>query len=79
LGKRRAGTFRARREAKAGEFGYPDLDAYLRARYGEQGALLKELSRELGAAYTAVRADLVRAGIPVRRGRPRRHSHDAYS
>jgi hypothetical protein len=78
LGKGRAEAFRARRESRARELGYPDLAAYLRQRYVIDGALVADLMRELGAAWSAVVADMDRAGIPRRsRGAARARAHAA--
>ena len=63
LGVRRAEAFRARRERRARELGFPDLAAYLHQRYVVDGARVVDLARELGAALSAVIADMNRAGI----------------
>lgn len=74
LGRSRARAFRDKREARATELGYATLAAYLQTRYVVAGATIDELCDELGASYSAVRAELRRAGVNVRRGsapRPR--------
>jgi hypothetical protein len=69
LGSRRAAAHRAQREARARALGFDDLEGYLRAAYVEGGARIEDLQRQLRAGYSAVRGDLRRAGISVRRGR----------
>jgi hypothetical protein len=71
LGTDRAARYRADRAARAAELGFDSLDAHLQQRYVKDGARLEDLQRELAASYSAVRQDLVRAGIKVRRGRIR--------
>jgi hypothetical protein len=71
LGTDRAARYRADRAARAAEIGFDSLDAHLQQRYVKDGARLEDLQRELAASYSAVRQDLVRAGIKVRRGRIR--------
>jgi hypothetical protein len=70
LGPDRAARYRADGRPAA-ELGFDSLDAYLQQRYVKDGARLEDLQRELAASYSAVRQDLVRAGIKVRRGRIR--------
>ena len=78
MGKGRAETFRARRENRARELGYPDLATYLHQRYTVDGALVEDLARELGAALSAVVADMDRAEIPRRsRSEARARAHAA--
>jgi hypothetical protein len=60
---------REARDARAKALGFEGFGDYLRGRYVEDGARLEDLQRELGASYEAVRAELRRAGIAVRRGR----------
>jgi hypothetical protein len=77
LGLGRSAAFRARREARARALGFPDLDAYYRQRYVADRARLDDLRAELGAAWSAVRADLGAAGIEVTREPPRRRPRPA--
>jgi hypothetical protein len=78
IGQRRAEAFRARRENRARELGYPDLAAYLYQRYAVDGALVEDLARELRAAMSAVVAEMDRAGIPRRpRGERTARAHAA--
>jgi hypothetical protein len=69
LGAARAEAHRDARNARAKALGFVDLADYLHRRYVEDGARLEDLQRELGASYEAVRAELRRAGINVRRGK----------
>jgi hypothetical protein len=69
LGAARAAAYRTTRDATARSLGFPDLDSYLRRRYVTDGARIADLQEELGASYTAIRAELRRLEIPVRRGR----------
>ena len=64
MGKRRAEAFRARRERRARELGYADVAAYLEQRYVVDGAHVETLAGELGAALSAVVAEMDLAGIP---------------
>jgi hypothetical protein len=66
MGKRRAEAFRARRERRARELGYADVAACLEQRYVVDGALVETLAGELGAALSAVVAEMDQAGIPRR-------------
>jgi hypothetical protein len=78
MGKARAERFRARRESRARELGYADLAAYLHTRYVLVGALVEDLTRELGASRSAVVADMDRTGISRRsRGEARARAHAA--
>jgi hypothetical protein len=78
MGQRRAEAFRARRETRARELGYPDLATYLRQRYAVDGARLEDLARELGAGLATVVAEMDRAGIARRpRSERRARAHAA--
>ena len=57
---------RDEREARARALGYASLDAYLRARYQDEGKPVGLLAAELGVAETTVTADMDRVGIPRR-------------
>ncbi len=72
VGAGRAVAFRERRERRARELGFEDLEDYLRQRYVAQRIRIEDLAAELGVAVSAVRGDLGRFGIDVRRGAPRR-------
>jgi len=72
LGHRRAAEFRRRRELRAQSLGFAGLGDYLTERYVRQRIRIEDLARELGASVSAVRADLDRCKIEVRRGVPRR-------
>jgi hypothetical protein len=77
LGESRATAFRQTRENAAQALGFPDLESYLRRRYVDDGARIADLQTELGASYSAIRADLARFAIKVPRGRaPRRAGSD---
>jgi hypothetical protein len=54
--------------------GFEDLADYLHRRYVLDGARLEDLQREFGASYSAVRSDVRRAGINVRRGARAKHA-----
>ena len=73
LGRSRAEGFRARREARARELGFTDLDAYYQDRYSVQRVRLERLAEELQCAQSAVRGDLIRLGL----GPDRTRSHGA--
>jgi hypothetical protein len=78
IGLRRAEAFRAQRELRARELGYPDLATYLRQRYVIDGARVEDLARELAAAVSAVVAEMDGAGIPRRpRGERTARAHAA--
>jgi hypothetical protein len=71
LGIDRAARYRAERVARAAELAFDSLGASLQQRYVQDGARLEDLQRELAASYSAVRQDLVRAGIECAGGRMR--------
>jgi hypothetical protein len=66
VGKQRAEPFRARREARAQDLGYPNLATYLHQRYTLDGAHVADLARELGVALSSVVAEMDRSGVPRR-------------
>jgi len=66
LGSTRARRLWDEREARARALGYASLDAYLRARYQDEGKPVGLLAAELGVAETTVTADMDRVGIPRR-------------
>jgi hypothetical protein len=73
LGARRAQAHLAAREARARALGHASLEAFLWARYYREDGRIEDLMADLGTAWSTVRADLDRLGIPVRpRGRRRR-------
>jgi hypothetical protein len=73
LGAARAAAYRRRREQRARELGYVDLEGYYRSRYVRERMRLEDLATELGCAESAVRGDLRRLAL----GPDRRRSHGA--
>jgi hypothetical protein len=73
LGTRRAQAYKAARGPGRRHWGYVSLEHYLWRRYYHEDARIEDLLAELGAAWSTVRGDLDRLGVPVRpRGRRRR-------
>lgn len=76
IGSGRAAAFAQRRERRARDLGFETLEDYLRERYLGRRIRIVDLARELDASVSAVRGDLDRFGIDVRRGAPRRRPLD---